>query len=293
MTDSQHEPQLDPANLDDDVIALPPIPRRIPNPGHALLFLLIAAVFLILFEFATMVIGGVPTAVHAGVTTVLHPRLQLAAEAATYFATLLTAWLVFPLLWHRSFLDGIRWNWTTARTQAARLIPLGLLLGTMSAAVDYFIQSNKPHPIDDFFLNPGTAWLLTFFGIFVAPAFEEICFRGFLIPAFAIAYDWLSLPHTPAGRAHWQTTNTLTPVSLLFPAILSSLLFAAIHAQQIGFAWNALAVLFSVSLLLSFVRVKTQSVAASTLVHAAYNSFIFLITISATGGYRHLDHITK
>jgi len=35
--------------------------------------------------------------------------------------------------------------------------------------------------------------LITLFGTLVAPMFEEIAFRGFLLPAFAIAYDWLSL----------------------------------------------------------------------------------------------------
>jgi hypothetical protein len=41
------------------------------------------------------------------------------------------------------------------------------------------------------------------------------------------------------------------------------------------------------------VRVKTQSVAASAMVHATYNGFVFLATILATGGYRHLERMTK
>jgi uncharacterized protein len=41
------------------------------------------------------------------------------------------------------------------------------------------------------------------------------------------------------------------------------------------------------------VRVKTQSVAASTIVHGAYNGFVFVTLLFATGGYRHLDRMTK
>jgi len=52
-------------------------------------------------------------------------------------------------------------------------------------------------------------------------------------------------------------------------------------------------VLFTVSLLLAFVRVKTGSVAASALVHGAYNGFVFLMVIIQTGGYRHLERMTK
>jgi membrane protease YdiL (CAAX protease family) len=52
-------------------------------------------------------------------------------------------------------------------------------------------------------------------------------------------------------------------------------------------------VLFSVSLLLTYVRVKTRSVAASAIVHSAYNAFVFLTVLLATGGYRHLDRMAK
>jgi hypothetical protein len=52
-------------------------------------------------------------------------------------------------------------------------------------------------------------------------------------------------------------------------------------------------VLFSISLLLTFVRVKTGSVAASVLVHGAYNGFVFLMVMVQTGGYRHLERMMQ
>jgi len=48
-----------------------------------------------------------------------------------------------------------------------------------------------------------------------------------------------------------------------------------------------------ISLLLTLVRVKTGSVAASVLVHGAYNGFVFLVVIIQTGGYRHLERMMK
>jgi membrane protease YdiL (CAAX protease family) len=146
-------------------------------------------------------------------------------------------------------------------------------------------------PIDEFFLTQRTAWLITVFGTVVAPIFEEICFRGFLVPAIAISYDWLSMPRTDEARMHWRTTNTLNPASLIFSAVLSSMCFAALHAQQVAHLWAALLVLFSISLVLTFVRVKTKSVAASAIVHGAYNGFVFITVLFATGGYRHLDRM--
>jgi hypothetical protein len=33
-------------------------------------------------------------------------------------------------------------------------------------------------------------WLIAIFGVTVAPAFEELAFRGFLLPSLASAWDW-------------------------------------------------------------------------------------------------------
>jgi uncharacterized protein len=266
---------------------------RIPNIGNALLFTAFAAFLLIAFQLILVLTGKIAIPAQGGTITITHPKIQLAAQGAPYLITLIAAWFFYPILWRRSFLDGISWHWSEARRQASRLIPLGLLLGALSASVDFFLTPPKTPLIDDFFLKPSDAWLLTFFGTTVAPIFEEICFRGFLVPAFAIAYDWLSLSRTPEAHERWRSTTSLTPAALIFSAILSSVLFSLIHGEQVGFARGTLTVLFTVSLVLTFVRIKTQSVAASAIVHSAYNSLIFLITLFATGGYRHLDRLSK
>jgi len=267
--------------------------RRIPNIGHALVFVCFTGVVLVLLELVLVALGRAPGTEHDGVAKLLHPKLQIALLATTYLTTLLAAWIFYPLVWQRRFLDGLQWRWAVARNQAAKLVPLGLLLGVTMQAVTYFITPPKTLPVDDFFHTQTDAWLITLFGTIVAPIFEEVCFRGFLLPAFAIAYDWLSLPHTAEARARWQTTTTLTPAALIFSALLTSMFFALMHFQQVAHLWAALLVLFSISLLLTFVRVRTGSVAASVLVHGAYNGFVFLMVIVQTGGYLHLERMTK
>jgi membrane protease YdiL (CAAX protease family) len=267
--------------------------RRIPNLGHALVFVGFTGLLLILLELVLVSLGRAPGAVHGGVTTLLHPKLQIALLATTYLTSLLAAWFFYPLLWHRSFLDGIEWRWATARRLASRLIALGLVLGMMVQIATNFITPPKTRPVDAFFQTQADAWLITLFGTILAPLFEEVCFRGFLVPAIAIAYDWLTLPRTPEARARWQTTATLTPAALVFSALLTSVLFALMHATQVAHLWAALLVLFTISLVLTWVRVKTGSVAASVLVHGAYNFFVFLMVMIATGGYRHLERMAK
>ena len=41
------------------------------------------------------------------------------------------------------------------------------------------------------------------------------------------------------------------------------------------------------------VRVRTRSVACSALVHACYNLSVFIVLFLVTGGYRHLERITR
>jgi hypothetical protein len=256
-------------------------------------FISFTGVLLVLLELVLAALGRATGSVHGGVTTLLRPKLQIALLATTYLTTLLAAWFFFPQMWDRSFLDGIEWRWATARNQAGKLLALGLLVGMMMQVVARFIPPPKTLPIDEFFLTPMDAWLITLFGTVLAPMFEEICFRGFLVPACAIAYDWLSLPRTEHARTRWQTTTTLTPAALVFSAVLTSLIFALLHATQVAHLWTALLVLFSISLLLTWVRLKTHSVAASTLVHGAYNGFVFLMVMLQTGGYRHLERMTQ
>lgn len=286
------EPDLVSPPQDPPQLSPEPAPRRIPNLGHAFLFILFAGGMLFMLQIILLLLGKSPAAVHGGAVTVQHPKLQLAILAGTYLTTLIASALFFPVLWKQPFLEGVRWHWNIGRHFAGRLIGLGLLLGAMTQALTYYITPPKTLPIDQFFLTPATAWLITLFGIIVAPVFEEICFRGFLLPAFAIAYDWLSLPRTEEARTHWRTTTLISAPALIFSAVLTSLCFAMLHFEQVAHLWAAMLILFTISLVLTVVRVKTQSVAASTIVHAAYNSFVFLGVLIGTGGYRYLDRIT-
>ena len=270
----------------------PPLepPTRIPHLGHAVLFLAIAGLFLLLIQLLTL--GFAHPAAAATSKYGFSAKFLVGSEALSYLATLALSWFIFPILWKRPFAEGIQANLDAARRNALRLIPIGIVLSISVQAISSLATMPKDIPMDDFFRTLSDVWLVTAFGTLVAPLFEEVLFRGFLIPAFAIAYDWLSLPRTPAAREAWHATNKLTPPALVFSAVLSSILFTALHGQQTGFAWPVLILLFCVSLVLSYVRIRLRSVMASTLIHVSYNATIFLFAFVATGGYRHLDKIT-
>jgi membrane protease YdiL (CAAX protease family) len=141
-------------------------------------------------------------------------------------------------------------------------------------------------PIDDFFRTSADVWMVALFGTLVAPLFEELAFRGFLLPSLASAWDWVrGSGEIEAPVQGWS------PPALEASFILTSVAFALVHADQLAHAWAPLSVLFGVSLVLCGVRLWTKSLAASTFLHATYNGTIFTILFFGTDGFRHLDKI--
>ncbi len=268
-------------------------PPRIPHLGHALLLTAIGIIVLVLAQGLLLAaLGGFRDPARFAAAA-HNPKVLLAIQAALYLITLAAAWLIFPRLWQRGFAEGIQWNAPRARTLAWKLIPLGLALSWIVQALSSLITMPKSMPMDDFFRNRTDVWLITAFGTLLAPAVEEIFFRGFLFPAFAIAYDWLSLPRTPEAILEWRSTTTLTTASFFFSGFLTSVFFAGLHAAQLAHTWAAVAILLGVSFVFTFIRVRTQSVACSALLHASYNFSVFLTAFVASGAFRHLEKLTR
>ena len=289
---------------------------RIPHIGHVLLLL---ALVLVLFFLAqvTFFAFAHPAAASA---RVIQPKRQLAAQAAVYIATLGLSAVIFPVFWGRGFLAGINWNGGQALRQSFRLVPLGLAVGLAVQAISSLIPMPKSLPMDDFFRTPSDVWIVALFGTLLAPLVEEIAFRGFLLPAFAISFDWLhatlrylatfaaarlagaqppqhTAPFHEDARAGLdvETGNLFfrSRTGVIVASVLSSVLFALLHAEQIAHAWGGVAVLFGVSLVLTTIRVRSKSVACSTVVHASYNLSVFITIFIATSGFRHLDRMAK
>lgn len=290
--------------------------RTVPHLGDALFFSLVAAFFIFATEagFFWVAMSRHLLAHESAAEMAKEPKLVLPAMALSYLLTLLVAWLFFPLLWQRSFAQGISFHSGIAIRLRWRLIPAGMALGLVVQWMQNFLPMPKTVPMDDFFKTLGDVWMVTIFGTLLAPLFEEIAFRGMLLPAIANAWDWVGSMGSDADEAApggqmidfdpsevqfspdfpgSAAIAAAQPIGggLIFSAVLTSLLFALLHADQLAHSFAPLGLLFCVSLALTFVRIKTGSVAASALVHASYNFVVFLAMFIATGGYRHLDKL--
>jgi membrane protease YdiL (CAAX protease family) len=263
---------------------------RLPNLLHFLFFLGLTFFAFLPSEAAVLALThGTPVE-----TTLADQRLQLIVNVATYLIALTAAWFAMPVFWQQPFPVGLHWNAARANWGLGLL---GLVLGFAAQGVTQLLPPTKDLPIDAFFRNPALIWFLVFFGVILGPLFEEVVFRGFLLPGIAIAVDYVRIPRDPdplvslENLIAWRSSSSFSKLALTISSLVTSLLFAFIHAPQLGYTWPAVALLASVSIVLCVVRVRTGSVAASFTVHGCYNLSVFLTLFVTTGGFRHLDRI--
>jgi membrane protease YdiL (CAAX protease family) len=265
---------------------------RIPNFGHLL-------ILLILVIFGWMCAGILTlSALHFnlfGVSTiqvaVTEIHYTLGSMIVVYLSAFVAALIIFPMLWGESFFAGVQWNGETALRFRGRLFAAAFICFLFAMLNGILMPGPDNAPIDKIFRAPGAAWLLFVFGITAAPFFEELLFRGFLLPALCTAFDWMSEKihgeATPAleqhGHPHWSLT------AMAVSSVLTSIPFALMHAEQTGYSLGPFVLLVCVSLVLCWARLSTRSLAASVLVHASYNSLLFSFMLLGTSGFQHLD----
>jgi membrane protease YdiL (CAAX protease family) len=213
-------------------------------------------------------------------------RLGLPAQALAYLLVAVCGAGLFSFAWQRPVLEGLHWRPNIAVRRAGRLVGLGLAGGLGSSLIGNFLPMPKDPPIlVDMMHSPSGAWMMLIFGITFAPALEETAFRGFLLPGFVHAFDWLV-------RKGDISVTTRRLVGIPISIVLTSLPFALMHAPQVSRAWGPLLLIGLISVMLCIVRLSLDSLAASMLVHAAYNLTLFAGILVETGGFRHLEKLS-
>ncbi|AIX74597.1 MAG: type II CAAX endopeptidase family protein [Mixta calida] len=130
------------------------------------------------------------------------------------------------------------------------LLFLALLLALMAAQTQ-FLQPERWLE-DQANQSVVSLWILLFSAVLLAPVFEEILFRGFLLQGFLL----------------WA------PRSRFACIVLTSLLFAVMHTQYVH--WQTLAVLTLFSLLLCYARLRANSLLLPIFLHMLNNLIALL-----------------
>ena len=270
----------------------PPMQIRVPHFGHLAALVLLVFTGLVGSTYLTrgalhFHLFGVTTAEKAA--TDIHYTIGF--MAGIYFITFALAAMVFPLWWRRSLFSGLQWNAAGAGRKILPLLGAAVVCFVLALVDQIVLPGPTNAPIDKMFDSTTAAWLLLIFGVTFAPFFEEIVFRGFLLPALCTAFDWYgeklngNPPTPPDANGHPQWSM----LAMTLASICTSIPFAGMHAEQTGYSIGPFVLLVAVSMMLCWARLRTRSLAASVIVHATYNGLLFGIMLLGTGGFRHLD----
>jgi len=195
-----------------------------------------------------------------------YPLVTVLAQLLAYFLVLAFMVSLVQRVPGQQFWQALRWKWP--QTWTAWLVA-GFVLSVGLQGLAHFLPMPKELPIDRFFQTRSEAWVLSVFGMTLAPLMEELFFRGFLYPVLA-------------RRLGIGTAVVLTAAA-----------FGALHAPQLGRAWGPVLVIFAVGLALTTARAITKSVAPGFLMHVAYNGTISVFLFIATDGFRHLEKLNQ
>ena len=196
-----------------------------------------------------------------------NPLVTVGAQVVAYPVVLGFIVLLVRSRSREPFFKAIRWNWPPM-TGVAFLL-LGTVLAISVEGMAHFLPIPKSLPIDKFFNSATAAYLMAIFGTTLAPLLEEMFFRGLLYPVLR------------------RSTGIMTAV------VLTAAAFAGIHGAQLGYAWAPIVSIFVVGVVLTLVRERTDSVAASFLTHCGYNFTLFAMLWIASDHFRQLEKVTS
>lgn len=144
------------------------------------------------------------------------------------------------------------WSGLAMRPLAAPQVVAALVAGVVLALViqvaNALSPAPEPLPFDRLFSSRAAAWLIIGASLLVAPAVEELIFRGYI--------------YTLLERL-WGMGAAVT---------VSGVLFGAIHFPQLYPGYFQMLLLCVVGIVFSLARARTGTLLASILLHFAYNA---------------------
>jgi membrane protease YdiL (CAAX protease family) len=250
---------------------LPP-DLRVPWGWRDLLWFLLFAVisnFVLgaLVELAAIAFFHAPKPTPQGGAEV-NPAVVIVAQALWFIAALVYLRAVLSVRTAEPFWRSIGWRELPWQEQARGAVALRFLGGgaVMAVVVSLLGQLTRQKgelPIEQLLDTRGHVILLMALGLLAAPLVEETIFRGFLYPLIARQFG------------------------VAVGIVVTGLIFGAMHGPQLWPDYTQIGLMMVVGMVLTWVRARTGTVAASFLVHFGYNGLLFAGFLLETGGLRH------
>jgi hypothetical protein len=181
----------------------------------------------------------------------------LGVESIAYLAVFAALALLFAR-YRRPLLKSLAWIRQPFRP--IHLVVVGVILSVLAVLLEELLRTpNVQTPFTKLLSDAPSRILIALFGVTLAPAFEELLFRGLLQPVLI------------------EATGVLPGI------LITSVIFGAVHLSQNAFIWQSGLLIALVGFVLGTVRHISGSTRASAIVHAAYNSLPCLALL-LTGG---------
>jgi len=248
-----------------------PVQRPFPawSAWDVLAVVVITAIVVFGFSIAALFIArAVPGYQHTPIVELAtNAFVVIGAQAAAYPIVLLFMFVLVRSRSREPFGKAIHWNWPGI--SAPGFFVMGTIVAVAVDGASRFLPIPKSLPMDKYFHDAASAYLMAAFGVTLAPLLEELFFRGLLYPLLRRAFG------------------------LTMAVIVTAAGFAAIHGTQLGYAWAPILSIFVVGVVFTVARARTNSVAASFLMHCGYNFSLFALLWLASDHYRHLEKVTN
>ncbi|HZS55138.1 MAG TPA: type II CAAX endopeptidase family protein [Bryobacteraceae bacterium] len=185
-----------------------------------------------------------------GVATFVWPRLKsdpmpllLPTNLAMYFFLLVILKFVFSSRYGKPMLSSLGWRMTNG-TMLGYAVLAGVALPFVISGIGNLLRTPKiSTPMDQI---PNSI-PLALMAVTLAPFFEELFFRGLLQPLLTRTFG------------------------VVFGILLTAALFGSLHAVEYSFVWQYIVAIGLVGVALGFMRVWTNSIVPTTVMHACFN----------------------
>ncbi len=132
-------------------------------------------------------------------------------------------------------------------------VAFGPVLAVTVGALGVVLRAPElPDPVKDLVTGRVALAIVMLFVVVLGPIYEELFFRGFLYPLL---------------------TKSFGPLAGI---LLSALPFALLHGAQYQWAWQQVSLVGLAGVAFGYVRYRTGSTAASTILHGCFNLTQFL-----------------
>lgn len=217
------------------------------------------------FVFVSVTILALAVAMLAGMGInkllhISHARTSIVLVVAQ-FAAYGVAFAGLKLMFHAEYGEPLMKSlrWLPASIEPSRLMLVGLGQAFAIAIIGAFMRiPQMDTPMNRMMADRPTAIVIAVLGVTIAPLAEELAFRGLLQPLL------------------------IRSIGVVPGILVTSVLFGGMHLEQYG-AWQSVVLITLAGVGFGAMRHYTGSTRASAIMHAGYNSALFLLFFMQKG----------